>query len=87
MAEEGSRTTLLVSGGRGLPKIHSTRLGKRVVATIIINESEAYELDVRWGGLEEGVTHVQGKVGQLLDDGQRNTLATSHFGGDRAKFR
>ena len=38
---------------------------------------------MRWGGLEEGVIHVEAKTGQMLGAGQLNTLPLFLFGTGR----
>lgn len=81
MAGESSKTTMLTPGGLGPPRIHRTELS-REVETVFASEFESYKSDRRWGGLGEGVAHVEAK-GQLLDSGQRSTLTSWYFGRGR----
>lgn len=60
MAVKRRKMTMLIPGGHGFLRIHDKELSKEVAAIFFS------ELDMRWGGLEEGVTHVT-KRGQLLD--------------------
>lgn len=78
MARESSKMTMLIPGGHGSPKFHSKKLGKRLrkeVASHFLTELESYKSDMRWGGPEEGVTHFEARIGNLLDASQRRTLA------------
>lgn len=50
------------------------------------NELDSYKSDIKWGGLEEGITRVKAKIGQLVDAGQRNKLALVYFGRGRTLF-
>lgn len=67
------------AGGRGSPRLHGEELN-REVATLCFSVFEIYKsIAMKWGGLNEVVTHVEAKRGQLLIAGQRITLATSYF--------
>lgn len=46
------------------------------MVTLFSKEFESYKSDMRSGGLDEGVTHSDEKIRQLLEADQRNRLAS-----------
>lgn len=74
MAGESSRMTILTPDGHNSPRIYGKEFSKGVV-TFLFSESKIYNSDSRWGGLKGSRTHIEPKIRQQLDAGQRNILA------------